>query len=116
MESHTLRVRASRRSPWRCRSAWPPAVATTRKRLRTQTTAPAATESSRRPPSEPPTDAGEQTFGAGCAAVPTDGEGSFDGMATAPVATAASANPLLKTLVAAVTEAGLVDTLNGAER
>ena len=36
-------------------------------------------------------------------------------MATAPVATAASANPLLKTLVAAVTEAGLVDTLNSAE-
>ena len=26
---------------------------------------------------------------------PTDGEGSFDGMATEPVATAASANPLL---------------------
>ena len=39
----------------------------------------------------------------------------FNGMATEPVATAASANPLLKTLVAAVTEAGLVDTLNSAE-
>ena len=36
-------------------------------------------------------------------------------MATAPVASAASANPLLKTLVAAVTQAGLVDTLNGAK-
>ena len=57
-------------------------------------------------------DAGASTFGPGCAAIPTDGAGSFDGMATAPVATAASANPLLKTLVAAVTEAGLVDTLN----
>jgi len=52
------------------------------------------------------------TFGAGCAAVPTSGAGSFDGMATAPVASAASANPLLSTLVAAVTKAGLVDTLN----
>lgn len=53
------------------------------------------------------------TFGAGCAAVPTSGAGSFDGMATAPVASAASANPLLSTLVTAVTKAGLVDTLNG---
>jgi uncharacterized surface protein with fasciclin (FAS1) repeats len=34
-------------------------------------------------------------------------------MATAPVASAASANPLLSTLVTAVTKAGLVDTLNG---
>ena len=33
-------------------------------------------------------------------------------MATDPVASAASANPLLTTLVAAVTAAGLVDTLN----
>ncbi|MEO6019937.1 MAG: fasciclin domain-containing protein [Knoellia sp.] len=53
-------------------------------------------------------------FGPGCAQVPASGAGSFDGMATAPVATAASANPLLKTLVTAVGEAGLVDTLNGA--
>jgi uncharacterized surface protein with fasciclin (FAS1) repeats len=35
-------------------------------------------------------------------------------MATAPVATAASANPLLSTLVTAVKKAGLVDTLNSA--
>ena len=54
------------------------------------------------------------TYGAGCAQVPTSGAGSFDGMATAPVASAASANPLLKTLVAAVTEAGLVEPLNAA--
>ena len=47
-------------------------------------------------------DASAQTYGAGCAQVPTDGAGSFNGMATAPVASAASANPLLKTLVAAV--------------
>ena len=61
------------------------------------------------------TGAGAATFGEGCAAIPTSGKGSFDGMVTDPVATAASNNPLLKTLVAAVTEAGLVDTLNGAE-
>jgi transforming growth factor-beta-induced protein len=60
--------------------------------------------------------AGEEMMGAsgpGCASVPTDGEGSFDGMADDPAATAASNNPLLSTLVTAVTEAGLVDTLNG---
>jgi len=60
-------------------------------------------------------EAGADTFGAGCAAIPTDGKGSFGGMVTDPVATAASNNPLLTTLVAAVTEAGLVDTLNTAE-
>jgi len=54
-------------------------------------------------------------FGPGCAGVPTTGEGSVEGMADDPVATAASNNPLLKTLVAAVTEADLVDTLNSAE-
>ena len=59
--------------------------------------------------------AADAPFGPGCAAVPTDGEGSVEGMADDPVATAASNNPLLKTLVAAVTEAGLVDTLNSAE-
>ena len=60
-------------------------------------------------------DAGAQTFGPGCSAIPTTGGGSFDGMATEPVASAASANPLLKTLVAAVGKAGLVDTLNSAD-
>lgn len=58
--------------------------------------------------------AAAQTFGPACSAVPTSGAGSFDGMVKDPVATAASNNPLLKTLVAAVTKAGLVDTLNGA--
>ena len=58
---------------------------------------------------------GAQTFGPACSAIPKDGAGSFNGMATEPVATAASANPLLKTLVAAVTEADLVDTLNSAD-
>jgi uncharacterized surface protein with fasciclin (FAS1) repeats len=59
--------------------------------------------------------AADAPFGPGCAGVPTSGEGSVEGMADDPVATAASNNPLLKTLVAAVTEADLVDTLNSAE-
>jgi uncharacterized surface protein with fasciclin (FAS1) repeats len=54
-------------------------------------------------------------FGAACSAVPTSGEGSVDGMADDPVATAASNNPLLSTLVEAVGAANLVDTLNSAE-
>ena len=53
-------------------------------------------------------------FGPACSSVPKAGAGSFTGMATAPVATAASANPVLSTLVAAVKKAGLVDTLNSA--
>jgi uncharacterized surface protein with fasciclin (FAS1) repeats len=53
-------------------------------------------------------------FGPGCASVPKSGAGSFTGMATAPVATAASANPALSTLVTAVKQAGLVNTLNSA--
>ena len=54
-------------------------------------------------------------FGSGCASVPKSGAGSFSGMSTAPVATAASANPVLSTLVTAVKKAGLVDTLNSAK-
>ena len=61
--------------------------------------------------------------GAGCAAYAKanpSGAGSVDGMAKAKVAEAASANPLLKTLVAAVSgkvnkDVNLVDTLNGGE-
>jgi uncharacterized surface protein with fasciclin (FAS1) repeats len=61
--------------------------------------------------------------GAGCAdyaeAVP-DGAGSVEGMAKDPVAVAASNNPILKTLTAAVSgglnpDVNLVDTLNGDE-
>jgi uncharacterized surface protein with fasciclin (FAS1) repeats len=57
------------------------------------------------------------SFGAGCAAVPADpsNPGSFQAMAQVPVATAASGNPLLSTLVTAVKKAGLVDTLNSAQ-
>jgi uncharacterized surface protein with fasciclin (FAS1) repeats len=61
--------------------------------------------------------------GPGCAAyaeqVP-DGPGSVDGMSTDPVAVAASNNPMLTTLTAAVSgelnpDVNLVDTLNGGE-
>ncbi|MDR6906825.1 putative surface protein with fasciclin (FAS1) repeats [Agromyces sp. 3263] len=61
--------------------------------------------------------------GAGCAAyaeqVP-DGAGSVEGMSTDPVAVAASNNPILTTLTAAVSgqlnpDVNLVDTLNGDE-
>ena len=60
--------------------------------------------------------AGEE-FGAGCEAVPTDtsNPGSFAAMAKVPVATAASGNPVLSTLVTAVKKANLVDSLNSAQ-
>jgi len=67
------------------------------------------------PEEEESADASEGTFGAACGEVPADGDGSFNGMATAPVASAASANPLLSTTVAAVTAADLVEPLNSAE-
>jgi uncharacterized surface protein with fasciclin (FAS1) repeats len=61
-------------------------------------------------------DIASQVFGDACSAIPTDGKGSLDGMVTDPVATAASNNPLLSTLVTAVGAVpGLADTLNGAE-
>jgi uncharacterized surface protein with fasciclin (FAS1) repeats len=63
----------------------------------------------------PADNAAADTFGPGCKLIPSDGKGSFNGMATDPVATAASNNPLLKTLVAAVGVAGLGDTLNSAD-
>ena len=69
------------------------------------------------PASSAPASSGATTasdFGPGCASVPKTGAGSFTGMSTAPVATAASANPVLSTLVTAVKKAGLVDTLNSA--
>jgi transforming growth factor-beta-induced protein len=61
----------------------------------------------------PASDLSAMNVGPACGAVPADGEGSFDGMADDPAATAASNNPVLSTLVTAVSEAGLVDTLNG---
>jgi transforming growth factor-beta-induced protein len=81
----------------------------------------AATPAAATAPSSPMTAAPDaqsavmlEPSGSACGAVPTDGEGSFEGMADDPAATAASNNPQLTTLVAAVQAAGLVDTLNGA--
>ncbi len=71
----------------------------------------------------PKDDVAANLVGPGCAdyakAVP-EGKGSVSGMSQDPVATAASNNPLLKTLVAAVSgqlnkDVNLVDTLNGDE-
>ncbi|MFD3655652.1 fasciclin domain-containing protein [Streptomyces sp. NPDC058620] len=56
-----------------------------------------------------------EPFGPACSSLPPSGEGSAAGMADDPVATAASNNPELSTLVAAVEKAGLVDTLNNAK-
>ena len=75
----------------------------------TMTSSPAAS------PSETMSASMDAPFGSACGAVPTDGAGSFDGMSKDPVATAASNNPLLSTLVTAVGEAGLGDTLNSAQ-
>ncbi|TCN40927.1 putative surface protein with fasciclin (FAS1) repeats [Kribbella orskensis] len=75
------------------------------------------------PSASPSMDNAAGLVGPGCAdyakANPT-GAGSVDGMAAAPVATAASGNPLLTTLVAAVSgklnpKVDLVSTLNGGE-
>jgi len=63
---------------------------------------------------QPPAAAAGMNFGPACSAVPSSGSGSFMGMAQDPVATAASNNPVLSSLVGAVKEAGLVDTLNSA--
>jgi uncharacterized surface protein with fasciclin (FAS1) repeats len=83
-----------------------------------------STSTSSMPSMTPSTsDAATGLVGPGCAeyakANPS-GAGSIDGMAAAPVATAASGNPLLKTLVAAVSgklnpKVDLVSTLNGGE-
>ncbi len=74
-----------------------------------------ATDSSSSAPSSDSGMSSEEPFGEGCAAVPADGEGSFTGMTDDPVATAASNNPVLSTLVQAVMQANLVDTLNSAQ-
>jgi uncharacterized surface protein with fasciclin (FAS1) repeats len=97
------------------------ACGTTETASPTGTTAPSASAasssaSSSSPSMEASTPASmEKPFGAGCAGVPKTGKGSFDGMSQDPVATAASNNPALTTLVTAVKAAGLVDTLNNQE-
>jgi len=54
------------------------------------------------------------TIGTDCGMIPSAGMGSMHGMATEPVATAASHNPLLTTLAADVQKAGLTGALNSA--
>ena len=75
------------------------------------------------PESSAAADPAADLVGPGCAdyakQVP-DGSGSVAGMAADPVAVAAGNNPLLKTLIAAVSgklnpKVNLVDTLNGGE-
>ncbi len=87
----------------------------------TETMAPETSSSA--PAMDDTMDPAANLVGPGCAAyaeaVP-DGAGSVAGMAADPVAVAASNNPLLTTLVAAVSgqlnpDVNLVDTLNGSE-
>ena len=72
-------------------------------------------------PAPPPVTSSEPAmadgvFGAACDQIPADpsNAGSLDAMAQVPTATAASGNPLLSTLVTAVGEADLGDSLNSA--
>ncbi|MEV6282976.1 fasciclin domain-containing protein [Kribbella sp. NPDC051770] len=75
------------------------------------------------PSATPSADNMSGLVGPGCAdyaKANSTGAGSIDSMAAAPVATAASGNPLLKTLVASVSgklnpKVDLVSTLNGGE-
>ncbi|MCS5713903.1 fasciclin domain-containing protein [Herbiconiux sp. CPCC 205716] len=87
-----------------------------------ETSAPSSAASTPSPSMES-MDPAANLVGSGCAAyaeaVP-DGAGSVEGMSLDPVATAASNNPLLKTLTAAVSggvnpDVNLVDTLNSGE-
>lgn len=55
-----------------------------------------------------------RAFGPACARIPATGAGSRRGMATVPVATAASHDPLLTDLAHAAEVAGLTSTLNSA--
>jgi uncharacterized surface protein with fasciclin (FAS1) repeats len=85
----------------------------------TESSAPAAAPSSSSAPAAAAGDGVTEIsdiFGPACSQVPTEGEGSAQGMVDDPVATAASNNPLLSTLTTAVGAVpGLGDTLNGAE-
>lgn len=91
----------------------------------TSSGSPSTSTSSSNPttPSAMPADNMSGLVGPGCAdyaKANATGAGSVDSMAAAPLATAASGNPLLKTLVSAVSgklnpKVDLVSTLNGGE-
>ncbi len=77
-----------------------------------ETSAASEPESSSAAPSGGGVTTTEDIFGPACNMVPTEGEGSAQGMVDDPVATAATNNPLLSTLAKTVVAANLVDTLN----
>jgi len=77
-----------------------------------ETTAASEPESSSAAPSGEGVTTIEDLIGPACNMVPTEGEGSAQGMVDDPVGTAASNNPLLTTLTQTVMAANLVDTLN----
>ncbi len=79
-----------------------------------ETSAPSEPEQSSAAPSGAGVTTTEDIFGPACSAVPTEGEGSAQGMVDDPVGTAASNNPLLTTLTQTVVASNLVDTLNDA--
>ncbi|MEO3785486.1 fasciclin domain-containing protein [Actinocorallia sp. B10E7] len=84
----------------------------------TPPTSPAATSPAMPPATSPAPqtqEAGGAPFGPGCSALPTQGPGSPESVASKPVATAVSESPDLSTLATAVKEAGLVETLNSAQ-
>ena len=70
---------------------------------------PAANSSESAPPSDPAKICDKDALVAAVQGGPA--EGTLAGMTDDPVATAASSNPVLTTLVSAVNAAGLVDTL-----
>ena len=80
------------------------------------TDSPAAEAPAAGSPDAAPADSAEICDADGLVAAVEGGpdEGTLAGMTDDPVATAASSNPVLTTLVTAVGEAGLVDTLNAA--
>lgn len=89
----------------------------------TEPTSPAMSTAPSDEASTPAMDPAANLVGPGCADYATqvpDGAGSIQGMSQDPVAVAASNNPILTTLVAAVSgklnpDVNLVDTLNGGE-
>ncbi len=75
---------------------------------------PAATHHAAASPSASMTESAA-TIGTDCGMIPGAGMGSMHGMAMDPVVTAASHNPLITTLAAEASKAGLAGTLNSAK-
>ena len=75
--------------------------------------APATSPHAGASPSHSMTETGA-TIGTDCGMIPAAGMGSMHGMAMDPVVIAASHNPLITTLAAEITKAGLTSTLDSA--